>query len=186
MGFPLSLHTAPRLVLLGLLFLQDVRDHLGGQLEWEADIPSELLGLASFGICNAQKVDTGHKGLSRTDEITHALLVLRMLLNEVLDGFVGKHEILILEGQALQEFGPDLFLQNDLLVGCLLSRTRDDLQTIPQNGVDLALVVEGEHEQALRQVEVHARKLAVMELGVLRAIRQVDEQVDDFFTTLRG
>ncbi len=122
MRLPLSLHTAPRLVLLGLGFLQDVRDHLGGQLEWELNIPAELLGLASFGICNAQKVDTGHEGLGSTDEITHALLFLRMLLNEVLDGFVGKHEILVFEGQALQEFGPDLFLQNDLLVGSLLSR----------------------------------------------------------------
>ena len=76
MGFPLSLHTAPRLILLGLLFLQDVRDHLGSELQWELNVPTELLGLASFGIRNAQKVDAGHKGLGSTDKIANTLLFL--------------------------------------------------------------------------------------------------------------
>jgi hypothetical protein len=52
--------------------------------------------------------------------------------------------------------------------------------------VHLALVVKREHEQALREIEVHTRKLAIMELGVLRAIRQVNEHVHNLLATLRG
>lgn len=74
--FSLSLHTAPRLLFLGLLLLQNMGDNFGGQFEREADIASELLRLASLGIGNAQKIDPRHKSLRRTNEVANTLFVL--------------------------------------------------------------------------------------------------------------
>lgn len=52
--------------------------------------------------------------------------------------------------------------------------------------MDLAFIVEGEHEQALGQIEVHSGELAIVELGVLRTIRQVNEKIYNFLATLCG
>lgn len=149
MRLSLSLHAAPCLLLFGLGFLQDVGHNFRRELERELHIPSKLLGLASFGIGNPEKVHTCDQGFCRANEIANALFVLGVLLNQVLNGLIGKHKLLALECQALEQLGPNLLLQDDLLVRRLLSRAGDDLQTIPQNRMHLALVIKREHEQAL-------------------------------------
>ena len=146
------------------MFLQNLGHDLRGQLQWEFHIPSKLVGLASFRIGNPQKINASHQALGRTNQVTNAFLVLRVLLNEELDGLVGKNEVAILEGQTLLKLLPNVVLQNDLLVRRLLPRAGDDLQTVTKNGVNLGFIVEREDKQALRQVEVNAGKLAVMEL----------------------
>lgn len=160
----LRIHTPPRFILLGLLFLQNLRHNLGGQLQREFYITTKLVGLASLGIRNPQKIDASHQTFGSTNEITNAFFILRILFNEELDGLVRKHKITLLEGQTFLKLLPDVVLQNDLLIGRFLPRAGDDLKTIAKNGVNLGLVVEREDKQALREIKVNPRKLAIMEL----------------------
>lgn len=52
--------------------------------------------------------------------------------------------------------------------------------------MNLGLIVEREDEQALGQIEVNAGKLTIMELRVLRTIRQVNQEIHDFLATIRA
>ena len=46
--------------------------------------------------------------------------------------------------------------------------------------MDLGLVVEREHKQALTQIEINPRKVAVVELRVLAGVSEVCQDADDF------
>lgn len=52
--------------------------------------------------------------------------------------------------------------------------------------MNLGLIVEREDKQALGQIEVNPRKLTIMELRVLRTIRQVNQEIHDFLATIRA
>ncbi len=182
----LSLHTPPRFILLGLLFLQNLGHDLRSQLQWEFHIPSKLVRLACFRIGNPQKIDASHQALGRTNQVTNAFLILRVFLNEELHRFIGKNEVAVLEGQTFLKLLPDVVLQNDLLVRRLLPRTGDHLETIAKDRMNLGLIVEREDEQALGQIEVNAGKLTIVELRVLRTIRQVNQEIHDFLATIRA
>ena len=51
--------------------------------------------------------------------------------------------------------------------------------------MNLGFIVEGEDEQALREIKVNPRKLPIMKLRVLRTIRQVNQEIDDFLAAIR-
>lgn len=51
--------------------------------------------------------------------------------------------------------------------------------------MNLGLIVEGEHKQALGEVEVNACKLAIMELRILRTIREMNQEIHNFLAAIR-
>lgn len=162
-----------------------MRHKLRRELEWKGHVASPLVGLSCLGIRNAEEVDAGHERLGGTNQITNALFVLRVLFDELLNGSGSNLKVAGLESQSFQKLRSNVLFHNDLLVNSFLARARNDLQTIPENGMNLGLIVEREDEQALREVKVNARKLAIMKLRVLRAICEVNQKIDDFLAAIR-
>jgi hypothetical protein len=44
------------------------------------------------------------------------------------------------------------------------------------------MIIVTEDKEAATQVEINTRKILILELVILRSIRQVNQQIDDFFS----
>ena len=93
----------------------------------------------------------------------------------MMDCGVGDHDVLLLEQYLLADLGDYVVVGDDRLLLGVVALGLDTIHTIAENRIYLALIVVTEDEQALAQVEVDVREVFVVELVVLRRVRQMGQ-----------
>ena len=147
--------------------------------EWQTkslNRKGHLLGI----IVESQQVELANYRLNAALQLTHPLLVPRITLNDMRNNFLADANLLKEIDLTQCRIHQVAFCNHKLLLH-IEAIDLDIIHTVPQNGVDLLVIVVAEDKQTTAQIQVDARKIFVLKAIILAAIGQMDEQIVDLF-----